>query len=261
MSLLLLFLMASLLVTGCVSIPIPREGRHVAARWKSQAADLQATAASRGQVIGEMGTPFWEFDDLRVIGYWWSSVEWGVFTAWAVTAGYGGDVGYRYDEPKTHRIIWLAFDEDDRLIHSWLTVRPGFETIWEQAARWRLRKKPPLSPAPPRQFAAVAPPPGQAVLHLFWAEGRTADHLQSVKVDGRQQAQIHRKRFTTLVLTPGSHEVKVLFPRPLSLNLTAGEVCFLEFNPDRPDEMPGEALFKCSELEALARLRKLTYCR
>ena len=134
------------------------------------------------------------------------------------------------------------------------------KTIWEQAARWRESKGPPLIPAPPHRFVMTAPPPDRAVVYVFWDKGRAGSTILPVRIDKRNRAAIRKGCFTAFILKRGSYQLAV-FPRPLSLDLAGGEVCFLEFRPDKSESCEGQTLFKCSESEAVVRLLRLTYCR
>lgn len=254
---LLLLLTVWLLAPGCIMIPIPHEGRHVTVGWKDKAIRLQAAAATRAQVKRELGPPAGEFCDLRVLGYQWWGLEWSLFF---IAYGPSGGGGYSHYKPVEHRLLWMAFDDEDRLMCWKLTDRSESKTMWEQAARWRESKTPPLNPTPLSRFVMNAPPPAKAVVHVLWDQGRSDAPVLAVSIDGRDRAAIRKGCFTTFTLEPGRHQISVS-PRPLILDLADGEVCFLEVRPDKDKVFGGAALLKCSEREAVVRLGRLTFCR
>lgn len=133
----------ALALTGCLVVPIPEAGRKVTADWKAQAARLQAERATREEVTRQLGSPAWDFPDLQVIGYHWVGVEWAAF--WLASGAGAADSGIC--EPTTHRLLWLYFDDQDRLARYKLTQFPLIETRtkWECARRWRES----FSPLPP----------------------------------------------------------------------------------------------------------------
>ena len=247
-------------VSGCtVTFPVPRQGLQVTADWRKSAAVMMSTGTTREEVIRGRGVPMWDFRDLGVMGYEWGGEEWG-----EVTAGFdqfdGGWKDSHSPPVERHRLLWMAFDAQDRLVR-WKLTRPSeFQTPCEQAARWRASLKLPPVPSPSKHFTPVQPEPGKATVHLMWAKGRVADRVQFVRLDGCEQAGIKQGRFTTLTVDAGHHEIKV-FVVPLRLDLAAGEVCFLEFRPDLDWASEGQTLFKCPEAEACAKLQRLTYCR
>ena len=244
-------------LTGCVVIPFPEAGRKVTTTWKQQASKLLEQAASRDQVTHALGFPAWEFGDLGVIGYEWSGVEWGY--GWLVATTAGGSSGYL--EPCTARFLWMAFNEQDRLTHCQVVVNHEYWTAWEQALDWRQSKRPRLAHAPTMCiFSAASPPPGKAIVHLFWGKGTSDRPVISVFVDAHLLAQIRQGYFTTFILDPGTHQI-AMRGSPLDLDLRAGEVCLLEFDPDRIKVDSGKALFECPESEAMGQLRRLHFCR
>ena len=247
----------ALTLTGCIVIPIPEAGRKVTANWKAQAAKLQAVGATREEVTHQLGSPGWDFPDLRVIGYQWSGVEWSVL--WFAAGNYTVDGGIC--EPVSHRLLWLNFDDQERLARWTLSSLPEVETRtkWEYARRWRESVSPPPPPTPKR-FEPASPPPGKALVHIFWDKGSAASRVQAVKVDGLRAADIRKGGFTTLVLEPGHHEFEMLY-KPLALDLAGDEVCFLSFQPEKKAVSQGTALAKCPELEAVSRLKPLSFCK
>lgn len=247
----------ALALTGCIVVPIPSSGRKVTANWKAQASKLEAASATREQVTRQLGSPAWDFPDLQVVGYQWSGVEWSVF--WLLAGGYNAAGGIY--EPTSHRLLWLSFDDQERLAHWKLSSLPQPETRtkWEYARRWRESVSPPPPPTPKR-FEPASPPPGKTLVHVFWDKGNAASGVEAVKVDGLRGAEIRKGGFTTLMLEPGQHEIEML-SKPLALDLAADEVGFLNFHPDKKAVAQGTALAKCPEPEAVNRLKPLSFCK
>lgn len=81
-----------------------------------------------------------------------------------------------------------------------------------------------------------------------------------MRVDGLGSAEIRKGGFTTLVLEPGHREIELL-SKPLALDLAGDEVCFLNFHPDKKAVSQGTVLAKCSEPEAVERLKRLSFCK
>jgi hypothetical protein len=243
-------------LSGCLIIPIPTDGRKETAYWKQQAVTLQNAHATRQQVVCQLGAPVWNFEDLQVLGYKWSGVEWACF--WLLAGGYNADAGVC--DPTIQRLLWLSFDDQDRLKDWKLGHIPELEnrTKWERARRWRESLSPPL--ATPKRYAAVPPPPGKALVHVIWDRGKSISWVMVVKVDGVEQAEIRKGAFTSLVLDPGHHEIGIQ-PTPLPLSVVADEVFCLIFTPDKKSAAEDPALTKCSEPEALPRLNKLSFCK
>jgi len=246
----------ALALTGCI-IPIPDSGLKVTNSWKGQVAKLQAAGATRQQVTNQLGSPAWDFPELGVIGYHWSGVEWSAF--W-VAGGFGG-ADFGVVEPTSHRLLWLNFDEQERLAHWKLSVRqqPETRTKWEYARRWRESVRPPPPPNPWR-FEPSSPPPGKALVHVFWDKGNAASGFHTIRIDSLVSAEIRKGGFTTLVLEPGHHEIELL-SKPLALDLAGDEVCFLNFQPENKTASQGAALTKCPEPKAVDRLKQLTFCK
>jgi len=244
------------LCTGCLLVPIPASGRKVTANWKAQASKLEADRATREQVIRQLGSPAWDFQDLQVIGYAWEVVEWSVF--WLLAGGYNAAGGLL--EPPSHRLLWMAFDAEDRLRHSQVVSRSESKTGWEQAVRWRQKLDPPLPTIPPTRFAPWPPPPDKAVVHVIWDKGTSYSPVGPVLIDGKNRAEIRKGCFTTLVLGPGCYQLALL-GGCLDLDLAAGQVCFLDFHPKGAGSAAEPELSKCPETEALTRLQRLQFCR
>jgi hypothetical protein len=136
-----LALLALLLIefcSGCVVVPIPQPGRHVKTEYKQKAAALQASAASREEVIRQLGPPSLDFPDLAVLGYRWTASEWKVYWAYVIAGGYSatGDAGCA--ESTINRVLWLRFTDQNRLAHWKLTILSDKETQdpWKVARRW-----------------------------------------------------------------------------------------------------------------------------
>ena len=142
-----------------------------------------------------------------------------------------------------------------------LCRRRETRTKWEYARRWR-ESISPLPPPTPKRFEPASPPPGTALVHVFFLgkKGNAASGVHAVKVDGRRGVEIRKGGFTMLVLEPGHHEMEMLC-KPLALDLAADEVCFLNFHPDKKTVSQGTALAKCPEAEAVSRLKPLSFCK
>ncbi len=244
-------------LSGCLIVPIPNSGLKVTNNWKKQAAKLEVARATREEVTRQLGPPIWDFPDLQVIGYRWSGVEFSMF--WLIAGGYSAAGGIA--EPNIDRLLWMNFDDQERLAHFKLTQLPAIETRtkWENARRWRESFNPPPPPTPKR-FEPASPPSGKALVHVFWDKGKAASGVEGVKVDGQRAAEIRKGGFTTLVLEPGRHEFEML-SKPLALDLTAGEVCFLNFQPEKKAVSQGTALARCPGAEAVSRLKPLSFCK
>lgn len=247
----------ALCLSGCLVIPIPRAGWKVTEGWKAQATRLQAASATRQQVTNQLGPPAWEFPELRVLGHQWSGVE---FSGLWVAGGMGG-AGGGYCEPTIHRLLWLYFDDQERLAHWKLTSvpQPETRTTWESARRWRETLRPP-PPAAPKRSESASPPPGKALVHVLWDKGSAVTGVKSVKVDGQASAELRKGAFTTLALESGPHMIGIL-SETLALDLAGGEVCFLSFRPDKQAIAKGAALARCPEPEAVKRLDHLSFCK
>lgn len=250
-----------LLCSGCIVVPVPESGRKVTTDYKQKAARLMNSAATRDKVVRELGQPAWDFPDLRVMDYHWSATEWGFFWAWAVWGeSVAGDFGYK--KIPTHRLLWLSFDEQDHLTRWKLTRLPITQTRtrWEMARRWLESNGAVLSTIPPKQFVPVVPPPGQALLHLFWSRGKFYSRIAEISVNEVLRAEIRAGAFTTFAFPAGECELTVALAS-LRLQAAAGQVLFVEFQPAHKSSAVGMSLVERSESSALAELKQLEFCK
>jgi hypothetical protein len=206
---------------GCVALPIPLRETLITGRqvMSEQLTFINPGSTSREDVIRELGEPYADFADLRILAYTWEIRD-GV-VMWAALGGAAGDLGvYKYYS------LLIAFDPADRVV-AFEKVSSGWpwETGRELALQWAERQQLEV-PKTPSRFVAREMSDGESALYVY-REGRFWDNpglpnlKPEVRVDGKAVGWLRKGEYLAIALTPGAHTVTVDYLNRRYLALTA----------------------------------------
>jgi hypothetical protein len=206
---------------GCVALPIPLPEMLIAGRriTSEQAAFIQPGSTSREDVIRELGEPYADFSDLRILAYTWEMRE-GVVIWGALGGAAGGSGTYKYYS------LLIAFDPAERVV-AFEQVSSGWpwETGRELALQWADRQHLEVPKRVP-MFVAREIPPDQSALYVyreggFWDNPGLPNLKPEVRVDGKAVGWLRKGEYVALAIAPGAHTVTVDYLNRRYLALTA----------------------------------------
>jgi hypothetical protein len=160
----LLCLTASLLLAGCVAIPVPVERAVVEGKQftESDLDFVQPGATTRSEVVGNLGKPTIWLSTLRILVYGLRRVETGVL--WFVGAGLSGAGGLVEGESK--EAIYLIFDDKDVVTH-WGRAPVEHCGTWLGAATQWAGSENLAIPQARETFVEETPTAGQGLIYFY----------------------------------------------------------------------------------------------
>ncbi len=197
---------------GCVVIPIPLPETPVAGKeiTGEQASFITPGSTHREDVIRELGQPYAEFPDLRILAYSWDMhagvVLWGAGGPGG--GGVGGTAVYKYYS------LLIAFDPADRVVTFEKIRSPWpWENERELALKWAETQDLEV-PKAPSMFVAREISPGQSALYLyreggFWDNPGLPNLKPEARVDGKVVGWLRKGEYLAIALGPGVHTVTV----------------------------------------------------
>ncbi len=261
---------------GCCFFPLPTE-RTLEMRYEitsNQAAFITPGITHREEVIHELGQPYVEFPDLRIMAYTWvmrvGRVSGCVVLPYELP--WAGDIRYLY----RYYTLLIVFDSAERVVKfEQLSSWDYYENVREKALKWVKTQGlavPKVSP----MLAGKMIPPGESAIYIYWEPGfwnYPPFGGWEVEVDGKIIGWLRKRQYLGIVLAPGTHrvtvkvyfiwEVKNLTSADTSIHLEAlpGQVHYVSVRqtvrePGTPT-MPYSVLTERSEGEALPALKKM----
>jgi len=142
-----LLLGISLVLAGCVLLPIPLPENKVLAGkpvTEEQLSFLSSKDTTMQQVMDHLGNPNVIWEDTRIFVYNWEMRRGILF--WAV-GGYGSATAGLSEIPK-HYLLLIQFNAQDRIVRFERTVRPMTQSFSDFLQAWG--ENVPLAPATPQ---------------------------------------------------------------------------------------------------------------
>ena len=233
---------------GCVVLPIPMPETPVAGKEikSEQVTFITPGSTLREDVIRELGQPYAEFPDLRILAYTWEMHGGEVIWAAGGPGGSGaGTIGmYKYYS------LLIAFDPADRIVTFEKVVSTWpWETGRELALKWA-EKQGLAVPKAPSMFVAQEIPLGQSTLYVyreggFWDNPSLPNLAPEVGVDGKVFGWLRKGEYLAIILVPGAHTVTVDYLHRRYLALTAWDRVHLKSTVTSIDVQtsPGQAYY------------------
>ncbi len=256
--------------TGCCVFPIPTE-RTLEIRKEitsEQISFITPGSTHREDVIRQLGEPYVEFPDLRIMVYTWVIRVGKVSGCVLPPLGLGAaDLRnlYRY------YTLLIAFDSADRVVKLANIVSWGdSENVREQALKWSKTLETQdlaVSNVSPMVVGQVIPPVGSA-LYIYWQPGFWNNSpfggSWEVGVNGKVIGWIRRGEYIGITLAPGAHMVTVFFHRRSSwdsisiyFNALMGQAHYVSVGQPQWGGVTDPVLMVRSEGEALPVLKRM----
>src|ERR1043166_805986 len=123
----------SLLWQGCLVIPVKETKAAEGQKPPPAGFDhWRVGETSREEVLKELGSPYLQFDDLRVVAYSWRMIV--GYMPWFFAAGSQGAGGI--EKLTRGYVLLVAFDERDRLAAREVLHHEGWTTIRKTSEAW-----------------------------------------------------------------------------------------------------------------------------
>ena len=196
---------------GCAVVPIPLPETVVAGKEirSEQLTFITPGGTNREDVIRELGEPYAELPDLRIVVYRWETNRGEVM--WAAGGG-GGATGGRLPANTSYSLL-IAFDPADRVVTFEKMESPWpWESPREQALKWAEAQHLAV-PNVPSMLAAREIAPGQSALYVyleggFWSNlGLSPLMKPEVRVNGKAVGWLRKGEYLAIALAPGAHTV------------------------------------------------------
>jgi hypothetical protein len=255
---------------GCAVIPIPQSETVVAGReiQSEQITLITTGSTNREDVIRELGEPYAEFPDLRIVVYRWEMNR-GKVIWFAAGGGYATGGVLPANTPYN---LLIAFDPADRVVavekmkSPWSWVSPREQALnWAEAQHFTV-------PKAPSMFVAKEIAPGQSALYVyleggFWSNlGLSPLIKPEVRVNGKAVGWLRKGEYLAIALAPGDHTV-MLDPIPrqttkqswrtvasIDVQTVPGQAGYVAVQV--PDRAPPVLTIR-SEVEALPALKEM----
>lgn len=128
-------LIAPLLLTGCLVIPIPT-GDKVVMSGKRVSADtmdrIEVGVTTRQQVLELLGSPILDWEDERILAYQWDVRK--MLILWMLAGG--NTLLEGSCEVPRHHVLLIQFGPDGRVRRVGRTVRAGVEHVGDHLVEW-----------------------------------------------------------------------------------------------------------------------------
>ncbi len=204
-SLRLCLMLVLLTGNGCLLIPIKEGGATSGRKVEAQATGAwHAGVTERRQVMRQLGEPYAEFGDLRVMVYEWVVVS--SYMPWILPGQYSSAFGVL--DVRQEHLLLVAYDEAGK-VRGFDVVHHNFGRVRERCESWLKSER--LAPAViARPDGGGAVKPGMTSLVVYrsgtWSEIINPFPAR-VLVDGKLAAELDRDQYTRIHLPPGTHTV------------------------------------------------------
>jgi hypothetical protein len=219
----------SLLWQGCLVIPVKETKAAEGQKPPPAGFDhWRVGETSREEVLKELGSPYLQFDDLRVVAYSWRMIV--GYMPWFFAAGSQGAGGI--EKLTRGYVLLVAFDERDRLAAREVLHHEGWTTIRKTSEAWLHKRGLAHSP--------VADSPGTHSIHpgqcvFYVIRSRVIfDNPYPVQVfwDGRRIAELAKGDFCRMEVEPGDHLLQAELPNmklsdSLPCTVNSNDTCFV----------------------------------
>ncbi len=204
---------------GCCFFPLPTEPTLEMRNeiTSKQVSFITPGSTHREDVIRQLGEPYVEFPDLRIIAYTWVMRVGKVSGCIVGAGGPGVAAGDIRDLYRYHSLL-IAFDSADRVVKfenmsSW----GNSENVREQALKLleSLKGQGLANLKGPPMLVGQVIPPGESALYIYWQPGFWNNSpfggSWEIGVDGKIVGWLRNGEYLGIVLTPAAHAVSVYY--------------------------------------------------
>ncbi len=206
-----------LLTVGCPCVPpIPWREKPAARKeiTSEQVAFITPGITKREDVIRELGQPYVEFPDLRIIAYtWFMRAGWLFYACIAPGAGGQGDLTEMY----RYYTLLIAFDSADRVVKfekKYTLYSSGDdENVRGQALKW-LETQGLAAPKVPPMLVGKVIPSEESALYIYPQPGWNNPPFGGsweIGVDEKIIGWLRKGEYLGIALAPGPHTVTVYY--------------------------------------------------
>ena len=273
---------ASILIGGCVVLPVPVEPRVLEGRpfSESEFASIRLGATTRRDVLGGLGKPTIWLAKQRILVYGLRKVE-PVGALWFIGAGYSGTGGLI--EGETKEAIFFALDGNDVVTHRGRASVKRGETWLSAAMKWCRSAE--LEIRAPRDRLVEETPATEESLIYFYRP-RDYQHFlpfvppaeelpfgiagfADIRLDKELVGQLRRGSYSVVRVSPGVHEAVVdpdtdyvvnpdiYRSETIRLTVEPGTVTFVEVGIEAGNGVIKPILAQRPHSEAIGTIREL----